>query len=863
MKKIKKREIAEKKKPVDIKRNRITNYILIAVILIFIIGFIIVYFLPKEILPGPSLDKVLDLSFDEGTGATAYDSSGFGNNGSLINGVAWTSGIAGTALKFDGIDDYVDLGAIDTTSYSAMTIAMWIKAPSSLTSIAVLGKPNGYEVCYISRFDSGKFFCLFDGISADNGATQDSVTSINDNLWHYVVGTNNGTTTRLYIDGVLENSYSETFAGGGDSGNGYIGAVSGASQFFNGAIDEVKIWKRALGDVEIMQMYNSVVLSEKILELHMDENTGSTAYDSSGYGNNGTLNNTSWTAGIRGNALSFNKTSYIDFPSSLNINNAITMSAWVYPLSSSTQFIISDRTPCTSEGFSLKNNGVAGNINGDFNLNINPLPINTWSYLTASYNGSAVKIYVNGIEANSTERTGNIVKADRLRIGIRELLGECNPPGVAGFNGTIDEIEIWNKALTGEEIMSKYNSNKPVCNNNGIIDAGETCLNCPGDAGDCASDFVISSSITNNSVLNTKFITFRILSTQNLSECKISFDSGATNRTMNLLNSTYANYSYAFSSDGNQISKFWCKNFTNIIKQLDIRFSIDTAGPWVSLISPANNAGFTTANVVQFKFNATDAGIIARCALVKNGAEAVSSSDITKGIVNNINYSDFSARIHSAYIACYDVAGNSNNSAQINITISCPSGYQNCNGVCAVSCGGGGGGEGGTCTETCVNKNLSCGNQIICGNLTNCGPCLEGKICSAGKCVNNSGGAGTCTPNCADKSCGDNGCGGSCGACVEGESCNVGVCETTSGGSIFWYVIAGLLTPIIILIIVIIIIILREKRKQAGNSGKSSSNLSSINPGHGSGPGGQPSFPPKPVFRNIGEPQFSPRSESL
>ncbi len=68
--------------------------------------------------------------FDDGSGLTAKDSSGKGNNGKLINGPTWVTGQIGKALKFDGVDDYVDVpnsASLNPTTGKA-TVSAWINA---------------------------------------------------------------------------------------------------------------------------------------------------------------------------------------------------------------------------------------------------------------------------------------------------------------------------------------------------------------------------------------------------------------------------------------------------------------------------------------------------------------------------------------------------------------------------------------------------------------------------------------------------------------------------------------------------------------------------------------------------------------
>jgi len=427
----------------------------------------------------------LNLNFNENSGNIAFDSSGLENNGDIINGT-WTTGFKNYGLSFNGNSEVNSNFSEPYDLRFGFTTSVWIKPDkfgisgggdeflwlgngSATWDSYAIGMRNDYDrstnrlVCFM-KYNSTVF-------------SQATTSRCEEDEWCLVNCVYDGDVLTIYKNGIK----------GGRIGvvdkylsisQARIGSWAGLNNF-NGTIDEVKIWARAFSESAIKQMYNRDILA---LNLSFDEGAGNTTFDSSDYGNNGTLNNTIWTSGIRGNALRFNKTSYIDFAAQLNLNNLVTISAWVYPFNDSTQFIISDRT-CTGEGFSLKNNGVAGNINGDFDLNINSLPVNTWSYLTAGYNGSVVKIYINGIEANKTERTGSILNGDKLRIGAGQLQGECINNG-GGFNGTIDEVKIWKRALTGEEVIVEYKLNS--CGNKKCeANMEESCQSCSKDCGTC------------------------------------------------------------------------------------------------------------------------------------------------------------------------------------------------------------------------------------------------------------------------------------------------------------------------------------------------------------------------------------------
>ena len=81
-------------------------------------------------------------SFDEGEGTTAYDSSGNGNDGTLQNGPQWVDGIRGSALQFDGENDYVYTNYLQN-GVSMYTISAWINITSSSTGNNVIIQNRG------------------------------------------------------------------------------------------------------------------------------------------------------------------------------------------------------------------------------------------------------------------------------------------------------------------------------------------------------------------------------------------------------------------------------------------------------------------------------------------------------------------------------------------------------------------------------------------------------------------------------------------------------------------------------------------------------------------------------------------------
>jgi hypothetical protein len=189
---------------------------------------------------------------------------------------------------------------------------------------------------------------------------------------------------------------------------------------------------------------------------------GSTA-DASGNGHTGILAGATWTTqGRFGNALAFsgnNQTVVVADSNALDLTSGMTLSAWVYPTASN-----GVREVVIKEGAGVDiYNLYARNWRGQPEANVyvaggnrtaeaSVLPVNTWTHLAATYDGTAVKLYVNGVQAASAAQSGAIaVSNGMLRIGGNSLWGEY-------FQGTIDEVRIYNRALAPAEIQADMNT---------------------------------------------------------------------------------------------------------------------------------------------------------------------------------------------------------------------------------------------------------------------------------------------------------------------------------------------------------------------------------------------------------------------
>jgi len=180
----------------------------------------------------------------------------------------------------------------------------------------------------------------------------------------------------------------------------------------------------------------------------------------SGNGNNGSISGATWTtSGKYGDALSFNGTNArvnINNATSLQLRSGMTLEAWVYPTSVSSAWrdvIYKGNDNYYLEGTSPNSSRPA--MGGTFGGNLygtSPLTANTWAHLAASYDGATMRLYVNGVQVASRAQTGAIATSTNpLQIGGDSIYGQY-------FAGRIDEVRIYNRALSAAQIQSDMNT---------------------------------------------------------------------------------------------------------------------------------------------------------------------------------------------------------------------------------------------------------------------------------------------------------------------------------------------------------------------------------------------------------------------
>ena len=196
------------------------------------------------------LDLAAYWKFDDGFGTTAFDSSGNGNEGIFNGDPQWVAGKYGGALEFDG-DDYLNCGNGPSLQIrDEITIMFWFKVEAfqNIWEAFMAKGDNSYRA---SR-GGGTGNATHMGTSGASTSSFNGTVIVTDNQWHHYTGWFDGTNARIYIDGVLDTEVTATGQINESNYDFYIGEnAQQTGRYLHGLLDEVRIYSRALTDVEI------------------------------------------------------------------------------------------------------------------------------------------------------------------------------------------------------------------------------------------------------------------------------------------------------------------------------------------------------------------------------------------------------------------------------------------------------------------------------------------------------------------------------------------------------------------------------------------------------------------------------------
>ena len=429
--------------------------------------------------------------FEEGTGGSVNDSSGNGNTGTW-NGTGtqhWIQGKVGKAGKFNGSDDYVDMGGNSVLKPTeAITFEIWFK-PQAYPTVDywkwrlisnVVASYKGYNFQFSSSTgNTGMIEALF-GNGTNSWQSMD-VGIVPLNEWSHLAATYTANGKGyVYLNGVQTAS---TDVGVLDPGVGNL-QLSGQYYLVKGFMDQVRVFNYARTPAQIAYDYNR---GAPVGHWKLDECQGATAYDSSGNSNNGTItigasgedtvgtcttSSTAWGSGATGKrnaSLNFDGTDdYVSISaSSLGLvgTGNFSVSSWVNANTLGAGFNrrILAYSQDTDNGYTLLHDL---DIGGRFAIEVKKSgniytagatsPITstgTWYHLVGVFNGSAntADLYVNGVRYTGGTTLGLSIPTttNTLYIGTRDT--------TAHWNGQIDDVRIYNYALTATQVKQVMN----------------------------------------------------------------------------------------------------------------------------------------------------------------------------------------------------------------------------------------------------------------------------------------------------------------------------------------------------------------------------------------------------------------------
>ena len=408
---------------------------------------------------------------DEGIGTTTADCSGNNNTGIFGAGSStpvWSSGKYSVGTSFDG-SDFINCGTSPQLNpTNELSVSLWFKS-GDLSNEGLAG--NWFNSTgYLVWGNNNKI-----AIALNSNYTY-STMNLNDNQWHHIVGTYKSGVVKLYVDGQYNNTTNQTLlSSAAPFLMGSYQIPSNPSYSYNGNLDEVRIYNRALSPTEVFQLYEYA--PGPVGYWDFDEASSTTAKDKSGNNNNGTLNSSSsWIQGKYGSAGNFNGTNDrvgILYSPILSPTESITFSAWAYKnnwTSAEASRIVS-KTEGGGYTLLFSNSIIYAYAyrNGAYatpNTSTSGLSPG-WHYFTGSYDGRYTKIYIDGILKNTDDAGANYPLTyaynNALFVGAEADSNNDQTPDInAFFTGKIDEVKIYNYTRTQKQIVEDMNANHPA-----------------------------------------------------------------------------------------------------------------------------------------------------------------------------------------------------------------------------------------------------------------------------------------------------------------------------------------------------------------------------------------------------------------
>jgi methionine-rich copper-binding protein CopC len=395
---------------------------------------------------------------------------------------------------------------------------------------------------------------------------------------------------------------------------------------------------------------------------NFDQGSGTTLTDNSGNGNNGTIHNATWVNGLFGKALSFDgSTSFVSIASSasLQLTNGMTLEAWVDPTGENNigPVISKDRSGgvdyslnaydsnSSSHASVYTQNSGTPTSGADSLMSSSVLPLNTWSFLVATYDGSTLSFYVNGRLVTSVVYNYALgTSTGALELG-QDALGD-------NFQGLLDNVRIYSRALNAGEIISDMNT--PV---GGTLDATAPTVSLTGPSNGATVSGVTTLTASASDNVQVGSVQF-LLNGAALGTPVTSAPYSLTWDTRSLANGSYTLSAKATDAAGNTT--------TSAGVTVTVSNSPDATPPTVRINGPVD--GSTVAGTIVLQAFASDPVGVSKVQFQLNGVNA--GSAVTAAPYRlSFDTRTVAGGTYSLTAVATDVLGNVTKSSPIVLTI--------------------------------------------------------------------------------------------------------------------------------------------------------------------------------------------------
>ena len=414
------------------------------------------------------------------------DDSGNGNSGTPIGNPTFVSGQIGQAISLNGVDERVKFPDNTFNGNDEGTVAAWVN-PSTAHNSVIFGAADSNTLTGLWRLGtavSGSEVQFVVQSRTPNNVVK-TIDTFPINTWTHVALTGSGNVAdpwKIYVNGIevdVEATTGSNQARWWDSqliGTGDLIYTAGAWErstgtisYFNGEIDDLRVYDFALTEKQITNMYNIGSISNPVSIYNLD---GDVSDDSNNNNDGVVVGKTTFVSGKIDDSFNFDGASRIEFTdNSFNSQSKGTVAAWVNPSTAHNSVIFGAADSNTSTGLWRLGTAVSGSevqfvvqsrTPSNVVKTIDTFPINTWTHVALTGSGNVAdpwKIYVNGIEVDVEATTGSNQARwwDSQLIGTGDLrydIGawERSTGTISYFNGEIDDLRIYDDILDADQI---------------------------------------------------------------------------------------------------------------------------------------------------------------------------------------------------------------------------------------------------------------------------------------------------------------------------------------------------------------------------------------------------------------------------